>query len=120
MEKDYEVECALDTLLRAKEVEADKELMKKVQKLAKEKSSKILSIADLKNKYKEVVAKENEDENEEEKSDQEDDQKSSVKIEIEIGQKDSLLTEEDKAALQIKKELDGKNKGKLGDLEYES
>jgi hypothetical protein len=111
MEKDYEIECALDTLVKAKEIEADKELMKKVQDLAKSKANKILSIADLKKKYQEVAKEEEEYEDEEEESKEKE-------IKIVIQQKDSLMTEEDKVVLQDKKELEKKNKGKLGDLKY--
>lgn len=117
MEKDYETECALDTLIRAKEIQSDDELMKKVQKLAKDKQRKINSIASLKKEYDKVVKEESEDESQE-KSDQKEDNQKSVKIEIEVSSKSDLMTEEDKAALNDEKFYSKMNKGKLGELEW--
>jgi hypothetical protein len=51
--EDYEVQSALDSLIRAEEVRGDKALMAEVSKLASKKKDAISSIADLREAYNE-------------------------------------------------------------------
>lgn len=115
--EECDLECDLNTLMKAKEIQSDPNRLKKVQKFAKDKSNKIQSIAGLKKEYDKVVKEESSDEMQEEDDQEEDDQKS-VKIEIEINSKSDLMTEEDKAALQDEKFYSKMNKGKLGELKW--
>lgn len=51
---EYEVKEALETLMRAKDIEANKALMAAVQKLANKKQGHIRSIQDIKDKSKQM------------------------------------------------------------------
>jgi hypothetical protein len=76
----WAVENALETLMRAKEIESDAKMMTLVKEKASEKKAALTSIDGLRKKAQEVRSKPDAD----------------------------LMTEEDKAALQNKKEVDEK------------
>lgn len=59
---DYEVKDALETLMRAKEIENNKPLMKEVHKLALKKEGAIRSIQDLKDRAEEMNEEDEDDE----------------------------------------------------------
>ena len=61
---EYEVKDALETLLKAKDIEANKPLMKAVHKLALKKEGHMRSIQDLKDKSKELAEEESEEDSE--------------------------------------------------------
>lgn len=106
--KDYEIESALDTLIRAKEIQGNKELMKKVSELASKKKKVLTSLEDLKEARLKALTEP--DEEEESEDDEEEEDSKSINIKINLQQKESLMTEEDKAELQEKKILDKKDK----------
>lgn len=59
--EDWEVQSALDCLIRAKEIQANTELMAKVKAKAKGMKAAITSIADIKNAYNQMVGIKEED-----------------------------------------------------------
>jgi len=94
MEEKDEVQCAIETLLKAEEIKKDAALMEKVKAKTKENSDTIMSIAGLRKRAKAVresAAKESSEA-----------RKSSPDPE--------LRTEEDKAAIQEDEAVDGKLK----------
>jgi hypothetical protein len=95
-EEEHEVDCAVETLIRAEEIKKDPELMAKVLERTKEKQQVLKSIAGLRKKAAEVLSK---DPEKEEKSD--------------YGDDPELRTEEDKAMFQEKKVIDA-NLEKMG------
>ena len=75
IDKEWEVDSAVETLLKAKEIQADSELMAKVKAKLEKKKKAIESIQDIKD-LKNANAEEDEDEEEE------DSEEKSVKVEI--------------------------------------
>lgn len=85
----HEVDCAVETLIRAEEIKKDPELMSKVLERTKEKQKVLKSIAGLRKRAAEVLSKSEEKEEE-----------------SEYGDDPELRTEEDKAMFQEKKVID--------------
>jgi hypothetical protein len=92
-EEEHEVDCAVETLIRAEEIKKDPELMAKVLERTKEKQQVLKSIAGLRKKAAEVLSK-----------------PSKGETDPEFGDDPELRTEEDKAMFQEKRRIDGKIK----------
>ncbi len=93
-DKEYDIDCAVDTLIKAEEIKKDPELMAKVLAKVKSKGEAIKSIAGLRKKAEEMSEKD-------------------------YGVKPELMTEEDKAAIQEEERVDGKLK-EMGMLKKKS
>lgn len=91
-----EVDCAVETLMKAEEIKQDPQLMSKVLERTKQKQAALKSIAGLRKKAAEVLAQDPE-----------------ASSESKYGDDPELRTEEDKAAFQQKKVVDD-NLKKMG------
>lgn len=100
--KDYSAECDASTLMEAAMIKADKSRYSEAMNVIEKKKKAINSIDGLKERFNEAVKKESEEEEEEK----------GINIKIELSQKESLMTEEDKAQIQADNEWE-KNQEKL-------
>ena len=91
----FEIEEALNILVKSEEIKKNKDLLDEVIKYAEKKKTAISSIADLKAKYNELVSKEDSEEESGEESDGEEDGEEEAKSKEKTSQEkvDPLLEE---------------------------
>ena len=95
---EHEVDCAIETLMEAEEIKADPELMAKVLERTKEKKALLNSVSKLRAKASKVLAGHSESDAKSESDDSE------------YESDPDLRTDDDKAALQEARKVDGKLK----------
>lgn len=93
--ENFEIEEALNILVKSEEIKKNKDLLDEVIKYAEKKKTAISSIADLKAKYNELVSKEDSEEESGEESDGEEDGEEEAKSKEKTSQEkvDPLLEE---------------------------